>query len=79
MVRATKKMEKYPVEITGGIWFELDFKRDYQVYTKTYDEENNGKVTSYTYNPGTTDTTVMGHDWESAFGVYGLIGVKIYY
>lgn len=75
----TKKMEKYPVEITGGIRFELDFKRDYQVYTKTYDEENNGKVTSYTYNPGTTDTTVMGHDWESSFGVYGLIGVKIYY
>ena len=75
----SKKMEQFPVEITAGLRFELDFKRDYQAFTQTYDEENNGKVTSYRYNPGKPSTTVMGHDWESAFGIYAMLGVKIYY
>jgi len=76
---ATKKLEKYPVELTFGLRFELDFKRDYDVYKQTYHDDRNGERNTFVYNPGDSDNTIMGHDWESAFGVYGMLGVKIYY
>lgn len=76
-----KRMERFPAEFTFGLRAELDFRRDYDVLPRSYDDDANKDVASYVYNPGTKDTTIMGgpDTWRSAFGLYGIIGVTVYY
>lgn len=79
-VTVHKNFESYPLEIWGGLRFELDFRRSYDVdcttvtesYQNIYDEYI---VHRYNYGDGTT----MHDDWSSAFGVYFTLGAKLWF